>query len=137
MAANSILRLDYPLFTNFELFFLCKYKNLKSSTTGQSCGACFKDFISMIRHQKEVHGIILRSKIDYCIECQVVFYTKLVAIQHYIGHCLAFQHDRLLLEDDDTLNHEKPIFDKLKILRQDIINTQLAALIPNEDEMNE
>ena len=139
---------EFPLFSHLEKenvfdYFQCHYRHPKSTSSkignAEYCGECYKDFTSMIRHQEQKHGIVLKSKNDYCLECQVVFYSKLVAIQHHIGHCLSFQHDKVLFEVDTGQTDIEPIFDKLKELRQSIINCQLnelVKLVTADDEMD-
>ena len=125
---------NFPLYSpikkygNLE-YFLCLCKEDK-----EFCGKSLDSFASLIEHFK-THNLPLLPAIDYCLQCEIVFQSKLDAIEHYLSKSASYENKKLMLEPD-TENLDSwlsPLFESIKLVRKKVMHKLLFEVESGAD----
>ena len=146
MAERPILKVkDFPLFAPMRSFdfpeenshlaedpdkndwYMCLWKG---SAEGEDfCSYPCGDFSNIIFHLKETHGVVLKSKIDFCFDCQVIFKNTTEAVSHYLEKTLLFEDRSLTLEEEDGDKKANELlvstFTEIKRIRNELLDAIL------------
>ena len=148
MAATS----NFPIFAPMQVedsppeggydYLMCLWRD-KHEENSEFCAQTCGDFFKLIDHLRHHHGKKdLKERIDFCYECEVIFETRLDAVQHYLAKALATQHFIMAFETDpdkaDALKRwMAPIYLKLNCVNKVIMDRVLFSeeMPPLEEPM--
>ena len=136
MAATS----NFPLFAPMQVedkpseaydYLMCLWRE-KSQENTEFCAGTFGDFFKFLAHLRQDHGLDLKERIDFCYDCEIIFETRLDALQHYLSKALATQHFTMTCEkasdEADALKRWLvPIYWKLNAVNKVVMDRVLFS----------
>ena len=129
--------LKLPLFVPMQIedkpnetydYLMCVWHETNDEYCSETCG----DFLKMINHLRQDHGLELKQKVDFCTDCETLFGSKIESLQHYVSHALTSQHFTMSCENNPEEASElgewlKPIYWKLAQIHKTIMNRVLFS----------
>ena len=131
---------DFPLFAPMQIednpsgaydYLMCLWRD-KNPDYPEFCAETCGDFYKLLDHLRQDHGLVLKSRVDYCLDCETVFQTRLDSLQHYLMKVLSTQHFVMTCEEqsDKTAALKewlKPIYGKLTAVHNTIMDRVLFS----------
>ena len=120
---------DFPLFAPMQVeenpsgtydYLMCLWRE-KNPENQEFCAQTCGDFFKLLDHLRQEHGLKLKSRVDYCFDCECIFQNRLDSLQHYLLKVLSTQHFVMTCEDSSEKTAAlkewlKPIYGKLNVV---------------------
>ena len=138
--ANRPLKSALPLFAPMKSFadvagnkdetdsgwIMCLWRDdaEKEDFCEMPCG----NFLNFLYHLKTQHGVSLKEGKDLCMQCGVIFHSKIEGVNHYLEKALLYEDFSLELLSEDSVDSKidlGPIFKQIKEIRKVVLDNIL------------
>ena len=106
---------------------LMREANPEKDAEKEFCSIPCGNFVNYLGHLESHHGIVLKNKVDFCLECSLIFKNRVEGVSHFLEKSLMFENCMMKFEESPSLEEPEgqflaKIFEGIVAIRNRLID---------------